>query len=75
MSSSPTLWAHLAELTAKMKASTCTRESHEASKLTADWDSMEYVGIQEVDQDYSLELRNCKCGSTLAKRRVNERQI
>lgn len=45
----------------------CTRESHEASKLTAEWSFMEYLGIQETGHEYALELRNCKCGSTLAK--------
>ncbi len=31
------------------------------------WKSLAYVGVQEED-DASLELRNCVCGSTIAQR-------
>jgi hypothetical protein len=51
----------------------CSIESHQRLKLDPDvWASMEYVGVQEGIHDanppYDLELRNCTCGSTLAKR-------
>lgn len=47
----------------------CTVASHEAAKkdLSA-WGNMIFIGIQEVCPEYGLELRNCKCGSTLAKK-------
>lgn len=47
----------------------CTQAKHD--KLKADpvaWKGLFYVGIQEVDETYSLELRNCPCGSTIAIR-------
>lgn len=53
---------------------TCTRESHEAAKLDPDsWESMIYIGIQVTGLEYDLELRNCKCGSTLCKRKDLEK--
>lgn len=65
----PALAVYLQGLAESARMSKCTRESHEAAKLDdVAWSSMEYVGIQETDQDYYLELRNCKCGSTLARR-------
>lgn len=68
------LATYLEKLAESARMSKCTRESHEAAKLTEEWSSMEYVGIQEADQDYSLELRNCKCGSTLAKKILHVRE-
>jgi hypothetical protein len=46
---------------------------HEAIKLDeARWSSLTYVGVQpDVDDDgrsAPLELRNCRCGSTLCRR-------
>ena len=55
----------LVELARQMK---CTREKHEGLKSESTWGFMEYVGVQSVCEEYSLELRNCKCGSTLAIR-------
>ncbi len=47
----------------------CTQSSHEASKRDPlVWASMAYIGIQEAGPEYSLELRNCFCGSTLGVR-------
>lgn len=67
----PALAEHLKDLADTASMSKCTRESHEAAKLDEKaWLSMEYVGIQESGPEYSLELRNCKCGSTLARRIV-----
>lgn len=67
MSVNPTLWAHLAELTAMCKASKCTIESHNAQKLDLKhWETLHFVGYQEYDDEFRLELRNCSCGSTLA---------
>lgn len=45
--------------------------NHEALKLTA-WTTLEYIGHQIIEADdegpaEALELRNCVCGSTLAK--------
>ncbi|HEY6019892.1 MAG TPA: hypothetical protein VIY48_08310 [Candidatus Paceibacterota bacterium] len=31
------------------------------------WQSLTYVGPQEIDEESHLELRNCPCGSTIAK--------
>lgn len=49
----------------------CTHVSHEAVKSSAQWASLEYVGVQpdtdDDGNDATLELRNCSCGSTLAK--------
>lgn len=56
----------LADTASKMK---CTIESHNARKLNdEEWSRMVKVGIQEVCPEYDLELRNCNCGSTLARR-------
>lgn len=42
---------------------TCTQESHETAKRDDEqWAGMEYVG-----EMFGLELRNCKCGSTLSR--------
>ena len=52
-----------------MQDAACTRESHELLKLDpVVWASMEYRGIQVTGLEYDLELRNCKCGSTLCIR-------
>jgi len=47
----------------------CTHEKHETAKRNdREWQAMEFVGIQEVDNEFSLELRNCpSCCSTLAR--------
>jgi hypothetical protein len=52
----------------------CTLESHAA--IVADdtaWSALKPIGIQEVpaiddEPGYELELRNCPCRSTLARR-------
>lgn len=42
---------------------------HQAVKLDeAAWQALEYVGIQDPDTEWALELRNCTCGSTLARK-------
>ncbi len=49
----------------------CTIASHEASKLDlACWANFKLIGIMHAEEDekYSLELRDCTCGSTLAKK-------
>lgn len=30
------------------------------------WQALPYVGVQRLDDEPDLELRNCACGSTLA---------
>lgn len=51
----------------------CTIESHNALKSDdAAWSSLHYVGVQRVRADstgpaYALELRNCRCQSTLCR--------
>jgi len=53
----------------------CSNGYHEQLKLDdIAWGALDYVGIQLFpgedvgDPDERYELRNCKCGSTLAKR-------
>lgn len=51
----------------------CKREDHEALKAdAATWTALELVGVQvtpadEYGPEERLELRNCRCGSTLAR--------
>ena len=47
---------------------------HQAIKLDeAAWSALELVGVQDPDDpEWALELRNCTCGSTLA-RKLTER--
>jgi hypothetical protein len=33
----------------------------------AQWNALQYVGPQEIDELTFLELRNCPCGSTIAR--------
>ena len=53
---------------------TCTIESHEAIKQDqAAWERLTFVKHWHLEADGDepaevLELRNCSCGSTLAKR-------
>jgi len=48
---------------------TCSRESHEIEKANpARWAAMVLVGYQDCG-DCMLELRNCRCGSTLCVER------
>jgi hypothetical protein len=49
----------------------CTVD-HEAIKQSPAWQSLKYIGIQHVEAwegepAYDLELRNCACGTTLAR--------
>jgi hypothetical protein len=30
------------------------------------WRALRYVGVQEIDDEPDMELRNCECGTTLA---------
>lgn len=73
MSANPKLAAHLAELASM--ANKCgnaeqARAAHDSLKADPEtWETLHYVGLQEYDEIFSLELRNCpKCGSTLAKK-------
>lgn len=50
-----------------MKTCSCGR-----SHSLASWRDLPYVGIQRVDGEPDLELRNCACGSTLAIELVDE---
>ncbi len=49
-------------------------DQHAAMKADREtWSKLELVGVQRApatddDEGYSLELRNCACGSTLALR-------
>jgi hypothetical protein len=51
----------------------CTAGHHEALKLDdRRWTALELIGVQviegdEADPEERLELRNCTCGSTLAR--------
>jgi hypothetical protein len=50
----------------------CPLDHAAAKQDEAVWQSLAYVGIQHVPADESgpaesLELRNCRCGSTLCK--------
>jgi hypothetical protein len=49
----------------------CSQESHDLLLLSPQWSSLEPAGIQptydEPGQPQFLELRNCSCGSTLAR--------
>lgn len=50
------------------KVSMC-KVDHKAVKLDeAAWLALEYVGIQDPDTEWALELRNCSCGSTLCRK-------
>lgn len=47
---------------------TCTNASHAAAVSNDDtWSMLKPIGTQQVDERESLELRNCACGSTLAR--------
>jgi hypothetical protein len=56
-----------------MCMTTCTTEFHAALKNDATaWALLTYVGVQvfeadETDPEERLEMRNCRCGSTLCK--------
>jgi len=68
MPANPDVAEYIRRLTESCSMSKCTKDSHEALKVDGSWDMLDYVGIQEVNHKYSLELRNCKCGSTLARK-------
>lgn len=44
----------------------CPQEVHEQRKRESQFPRLAYVGIQKLG-DIELELRNCECGSTLAR--------
>ena len=55
---------------ASWRAPACTRAVHDQIKRDAGaWASLPYLGLQADGPRHVLELRNCACGSTLAKRR------
>jgi len=50
----------------------CTTADHEAMKRDWRWEFLVPIGVQHIDADgdepaITLDLRNCWCGSTLAK--------
>lgn len=46
----------------------CTDETHEAVKADPErWKAQTFIGIQDGCGGCDYELRNCTCGSTLAK--------
>lgn len=45
-----------------------TPAAHDRLKRSTDtWVALDLVGVQLVDDELTLELRNCACGSTLAR--------
>lgn len=73
MSANPKLMSLLADYASmanKCGNSEEARAKHDSMKTDpVVWESLHYVGLQEYDEIFSLELRNCpKCGSTLAKK-------
>ena len=57
-----------------MSPPVCATEVHEALKRDdAKWAALEYVGVQRIEADETgpaeaIELRNCACHSTLARK-------
>ncbi len=59
----------------------CTKADHEALKLDdSRWHAIRLDGVQHVEAfdgepAYSLEVRTCSCGSTLARRITKPTQL
>lgn len=53
----------------------CPNDTHRAMVASdAAWSGLRFIGVQVVDESTGeyLELRNCQCGSTLAREMTKE---